>query len=334
MVVSKEIQISNYINSGLPNLSDFKVITKDLHELNHNEILVKNLWMTVDPYMRGRLINRSSYISPFKLNTALEGSAIGIIEESKNNKFTKGDIVFSSNGWREYFISNGSDLEKLNKDTQNISNYLGVLGMPGLTAYASLLTIGKPKDGETVFVSAAAGAVGSLVCQIAKLKGCKVIASVGSKNKIAWLNQHTGVDAVFNYKETSNINLTLHELAPHGIDIYFDNVGGEHLEAAINNMNKHGRIIMCGMISQYNLENPEPGPNNLFLLIVKQLTMQGFLVFDYDHLKPDFYKEMSTWLKNGEIKTHETILEGIDNAPNAFLNLFSGDNIGKMLVKL
>ena len=290
--------------------------------------------MTVDPYMRGRMVNRQSYIPPFELNAPLQGQAIGVVESSLHADYSPGDIVTSFNGWREYFVADANELEKIKTDTNNLQYYLGVLGMPGLTAYGGLLTIGKPRAGETVFVSAATGAVGSIVCQIAKLKGCKIIASAGSEEKIKWLQEDIGVDFSFNYKECGSINETLKNAAPNGIDIYFENVGGEHLQAAINNMNHHGRIVMCGMISQYNLEKPEPGPNNLMQIIGKRLIMQGFIVSDFESLKAEFYKDMTNWIQSGRIKIKESVQTGIEKAPQAFISLFSGGNFGKMLVKL
>ena len=333
MPTSLEIQIPQYI-TGEPKLSDFKIVTADIPEPNDSQVLIKNIWMTVDPYMRGRMINKKSYVPPFKLNTPLEGQAIGIVENSQHPDYSKGDVVSSMKGWREYFLADTSELQKIKTDGKNLQHYLSVLGMTGLTAYGGLLTIGKPQKGETVFVSAASGAVGSLVCQIAKLKGCKVIASAGSTEKVEWLKNEIGVDVAFNYKTCGNIDEALQKSAPKGIDIYFENVGGEHLQAAINNMNAHGRIIMCGMISQYNLDKPEPGPNNLMQIIGKRLLIQGFIVSDFESLRTAFYRDMIGWMQKGQIKTKESIKEGIESAPQAFLNLFSGHNFGKMLVKI
>lgn len=334
MIKSKEIQLSKYIIGGLPELSQFKIVEIDVPELQKDQVLIRNLWMSVDPYMRGRMVNRESYIEPFALSSALQGGSIGIIEESQHEGYLPGEIVSSFNGWREYFLSDGNDIEKIKSPPSNLQHYLGALGMPGLTAYGGLLSIGKPRKGETVFVSAATGAVGSLVCQIAKLKGCKVIASAGSTEKVKWLQEDIKVDFAFNYKECSSIDATLKEAVPDGIDIYFDNVGGEHLQAAINNMRHNGRAVMCGMISQYNLEKPELGPNNLMQIIAKRLTLQGFIAIDFEPLKADFYNDMNNWIQSGQVKIKESIADGIENAPQAFIDLFSGENFGKMLVKL
>ncbi len=263
----KEFQISDYLPSGLPVLSDFKLVNIELPELEDNQVLVKNLWMSVDPYMRGRMINVESYIAPFKLNKALEGGAIGIVESSKNPDFKPGDFVSSFHGWQELFISEKKDLQKIEASEEQLPQFLSVLGMPGLTAYGALLTIGKPKSGETIFVSAASGAVGSLVCQIAKIMGCTVIGSVGSDEKAKWLQDELGIDFAFNYKSYPNIEDALKEFAPDGIDIYFDNVGADHLQAALNQMNNYGRVVMCGMIADYNSETSPTGPNNLMQIM-------------------------------------------------------------------
>lgn len=334
MMQSKSFQIEDYINNGLPQLSDFHLVTENLPTLSADQVLVKNLYMSVDPYMRGRMMDRKSYIPPFELNTAMQGGAVGIVENSTHEGFKTGDYVLSFNGWRDFFVAEEKDLEKLDLAADHLPLSLAALGMPGLTAYGALLTIGKPKEGDTVFVSAAAGAVGSLVCQIAKLKGCKVIASVGSDDKAAWLENECNVDHAFNYNAYDRIETALNDFAPDGIDIYFENVGGEHLEAALNTMNVHGRIVMCGMISQYNADKPQPGPTNLMQIVAKQLIMQGFLVFDFEPLKKEFLANMSQWLKDGKIKTKFSIVEQIENAPQAFLDLFNGKNVGKMLVKL
>jgi len=334
MPKSKTIQLSHYLSDGMPQLSDFEQVVVDIPQPEEGQVLVKNLYLSVDPYMRGRMIDRKSYIPPFALNHPLEGGAVGVVEASGDARYTPGDMVSSFHGWREYFIASGDTLEKLNTNQQDLPYYLGALGMPGMTAYAGLLSIGKPQAGETVFVSAATGAVGSIVCQIAKLKGCKVIASAGSLEKVQWLQQALQVDVAFNYKECTSISKRLQDSAPQGIDIYFDNVGGEHLQAAINSMNLHGRIVMCGMISEYNNAHPKAGPNNLMQIIGKRLMLQGFIVSDFIAQKPQFYQDMSHWIHSGDIKVKQSILDGIENIPQAFINLFTGENFGKMLIKL
>jgi NADPH-dependent curcumin reductase CurA len=237
-------------------------------------------------------------------------------------------------GWREYFVSDGQELVKVDPGVAPIQSYLGTLGMPGLTAWAGLLYIGKPKEGETVFVSGAAGAVGSVVCQIAKLKGCRVVGSAGSDEKVSWLLNEAGVDAAFNYKKVKDVIAEVGKNCPKGIDVYFENVGGVHLEAALEHMNTHGRIVMCGMISMYNATEPVQGPTNLAYIIIKQLIMQGFIVIDHYDKIQQFYSDMAKWIAGGKIKRKETIVDGIENAPKAFIGLFKGENFGKMIVRI
>ena len=237
-------------------------------------------------------------------------------------------------GWREYYISHGADLTKIDPTLAPLQAYLGILGMPGLTAYVGLLDIGQPQAGNTVFVSAAAGAVGSVVCQIAKLKGCRVVGSAGSAAKVQWLQDVAGIDAAFNYKEVDSLTTELGQHCPHGVDVYFENVGGAHLEAALEHMNIRGRIALCGMISQYNESTASSGPRNLRLAVRKRLTLTGFIVSDHVDRQPQFYADMGAWIADGKIKWEETIVDGIENAPKAFLGLFAGENMGKMLVRI
>ena len=320
--------------SGMPVAEDFKLVSTPVAEVKKGEVLVKNLWMSVDPYMRGRMIERKSYIEPFALGAVLEGGAVGEVVESDNPAFTVGQKVAHMSGWREYYISNGKDLQPLPESPVPEQAFLGVLGMPGMTAYAGLLKIGELKEGDNVFVSAASGAVGSIVCQIAKLKGCFVVGSVGSDVKAEYLTSELGVDAVINYKTSKDLSADLKAACPNGIDVYFENVGGAHLEAALNVMNDHGRIAVCGMIDQYNAEAPVPGPTNLAQIIVKNLKVQGFIVFEHWDEYPAFVQQMSQWILEEKIHYRETVYEGIESAPEAFMGLFSGKNTGKMLVKL
>ena len=278
--------------------------------------------------------DRKSYAPPFQIGQPLEGGCVGQVVESRNEKFAPGDCVMSMLGWREYAVSDGAGLTKVDPDLLPIQTYLGTAGMTGMTAYVGLLDIGKPKEGETVFVSAASGAVGSIVCQIAKLKGCRVVGSAGSDEKAAWLQSEAGVDAVFNYKKVDDLIDEVGKHCPGGIDVYFENVGGMHLVAALEHMNTFGRLVMCGMISTYNAADPVPGPPNLSYAISKQLTLQGFIVSDHMHKIPQFRTDMAAWIGEGGIKWKETVLDGIENAPAAFMGLFKGENFGKMLVKL
>jgi NADPH-dependent curcumin reductase CurA len=324
---------------GIPTENDFQLAKVVVPDLKDSEFLVRNIWMSVDPYMRGRMREVRSYISPFEIGKPLEGGCVGQIINSNNNQFKVGDYVLGNLGWREYWISDaiGNDIIKIDPNLAPIQWYLGILGLTGLTAYVGLLKIAQLVDNEnsTAFVSAAAGAVGSVACQIAKIKGCRVIGSAGSQEKAKWLLDQAKIDHAFNYKEVGENNIPdeLRKLCPDGIDIYFDNVGGKHLEAAINNMKIFGRIVLCGMISQYNLTSPT-GPSNLFLAVTNRLKLQGFIVRDHYNILDEFYADMSRWIGEGKIKWRETVFEGIESAPKAFLALFKGENIGKMLVKI
>lgn len=332
-VTSREIRLKSR-PEGMPAVDNFELAESILPAPSQGELLVKNLYMSVDPYMRGRMFDRKSYLPPFQIGQPLEGGSVGEVIESNNDKFKSGDLVFGMLGWREYFVSGDKGLMRLDTADAPLSAYLGTLGMPGLTAYCGLLEVGRPKTGQTVFVSAAAGAVGSVVSQIAGIKGCRVVGSAGSDEKVAWLKQTAGVDAAFNYKTVDNLMKTVGELCPDGIDVYYENVGGEHLEAALEHMNPLGRLVMCGMISVYNTTQPPAGPSNLGYVISKQLTMQGFLVGNYFDRMPQFIADMGKWIAEGRIKWKETVLEGIEKAPEAFIGLFRGENFGKMVVKL
>jgi NADPH-dependent curcumin reductase CurA len=316
---------------GMPEAANFEVATVELKEPGPGEVLVRNGWMSVDPYMRGRMYDRPSYVPPFALGEVLQGGAVGTVVKSNDPKFAPGDLVESNMGWREAFVSTGAPLTKLATGVPPQA-YLGVLGMPGMTAYTSFHRIGEPKPGNVVFVSGAGGAVGSTVCQIAKIRDCTVVASAGSDEKLDWLKS-VGVDDVVNYKK-GNLLENVRKAAPKGIDIYFDNVGGEHLEVALEVARPWARFIECGMISVYNDKEPSPGPRNMPYIVGKRIKMQGFIVFDFIDMREQFITEMTQWVKDGRIKWQETIENGIENAPKAFLTLFSGGNAGKMLVKL
>lgn len=330
-MTSREIRLKTR-PVGLPEAANFELATVEVAEPGAGEVLVRNAWMSVDPYMRGRMYDRASYVPPFQLNQPLQGGAVGQVVKSNDPKFQPGDWVESMNGWREAFVAAGAALNKLPADGIPPQAFLGVLGMPGMTAYTSFHRIGEPKAGDVVFVSGAAGAVGSTVCQIAKLRGCTVIASAGSDEKLRWLKS-VGVDHLVNYKQ-GNLLENVRAAAPKGIDIYFDNVGGEHLEVALEVARPFARFIECGMISVYNATEPQPGPRNMPYIVGKRIKMQGFIVSDFMDMREQFYAEMGAWVRDGKIKWEETIENGIENAPKAFLNLFTGANLGKMLVKL
>jgi NADPH-dependent curcumin reductase CurA len=330
--VSREIRLAAR-PVGFPKESDFELVETPLPDPGPGELLVRNLYMSVDPYMRGRMNDVKSYAPPFELGKPLHGAAVGQVLHSTHPALPEGEFVLSEAGWRERFISNGAGLRRVDRKLASLSAYLGVVGMPGLSAYAGLLEIGQPKAGETVFVSGAAGAVGSVVGQIAKIHGCRAIGSVGSDTKIGILTEELGFDGAFNYKTTAP-RQALRELAPEGIDVYFDNVGGDHLEAAISAMRPFGRIALCGMISMYNATEPPPGPRNLIVAVGKRLTIRGFLVGDHLDRYADFVRDVSGWLREGRLTARETVVEGIENAPNAFIGMLRGENVGKMLVRL
>jgi NADPH-dependent curcumin reductase CurA len=319
---------------GVPAATDFELADSALAAPGDGEVLVHNKYMSVDPYMRGRMYDRPSYVPPFAIGEALQGGAVGVVVESKSDKLKAGDIVMSMFGWREAYVAPAAALEKLDVPSGiPMEAFLGVLGMPGLTAWAGLLQIGKPKPGDTVFVSGAAGAVGSIVAQVAKLKGCTVVATAGNDEKCEWL-KGLGIDHVINYRTCGNLLAAVQAAAPKGIDIYFDNVGGEHLEVAIEVARPFARLIECGMISAYNDSEPAPGPKNLIQIVGKSLTIRGFIVMEFAGLRSDFLAEVGPWIRQGKLKWQETVLEGIAEAPNAFIGLFEGKNTGKMLVKL
>ena len=320
---------------GMPNHDHFATVEVELPALGDGQVLIKNHYMSVDPYMRGRMRAQGVYAEPYALNQPMYGGAVGEVLKSNSEGFEVGDTVLNGAAWQDNFLTDASSLNKLTPfDENRISLYLGTLGMPGMTAYVGLLRFGEPKPGETVFVSAASGAVGANVCQIAKNLGCRVIGSVGSDDKAQWLLDECSVDEVINYKTCGDLTEALTKAAPDGVDVYFENVGNEHLQAALNVMNHFGRIAACGMIATYNNSKPAPGPNNLMLIVGKKIRINGFIVFDHNDMRTQFLSDMESWVSAGKIKTKETIVEGLDNAVDAFLALFTGDNFGKMIVKL
>ena len=331
---SKYVALRNYIPVGLPKESDFEIKSKEISISNKNNILVSNLWISVDPYMRARMTERKNYKPPFKIGEEMEGYALGKVEDSNDKNFNKGDIVFSNFGMRDKFVCNGDNLKKINPINVPIQSYLGPLGMTGHTAYIGLFKHGNLKPGQTVLVSSAGGSVGSTVCQIAKNIGCKVIASTGSDEKVKWLINDLKVDHAFNYKKVENLVLHFKKVCPDGFDLYFDNVGGDFLESAIFQMNNYGRIIICGRISQMNITKPGSGLKNMAHVLVKRLTIKGFIIFDHENEREPFETDMSKWLLEGKIKFKETVYRGINETPKSFIDLLAGKNIGKMLVKI
>ncbi|SRR5579885_256025 len=320
--------------SGMPTEADFELAETPVPTPGPGQVLVRNIYMSVDPYMRGRMVDRASYIPPFQVGEVLSGGAVGQVAASNNAAFKTGDFVNNFSGWREWFTTSGGDLQKIDPRLAPIQAYLGAFGMPGLTAYAGILKVGELKDGERVFVSGAAGAVGAVVCQIAKNKGCYVVGSAGSDEKCEWLKKNARVDATINYRTAGNLDAAVRKAFPEGIDVYFDNVGGAHLNAALGHMRMHGRIAVCGMIAQYNATELPPGPANIINVIPMRLTIRGFIVSDYMNLTPQFLADMGKWRAEGKMTWHETVVNGIENAPKAFIGLFKGENLGKMLVKV
>ncbi|MEU2357443.1 NADP-dependent oxidoreductase [Streptomyces misionensis] len=319
---------------GWPKPEDFALVESPLPTPREGQVLVRNTYLSVDPYMRGRMSAQKSYVAPFELGKAMQGGAVGEVIESRAEGISVGDHVLHPLGWREYAVLGAEHAVKVDPEAAPLSSYLGVLGMTGLTAYAGLLRTAAFKEGDTVFVSGAAGAVGSQVGQIAKLKGAaRVIGSAGSDDKVRLLVEEYGFDAAFNYKK-GPVAEQLREAAPDGIDVYFDNVGGDHLEAAIGSLREGGRIAICGMISVYNNTEPAPGPRNLARLIQTRGRIEGFLVNDHRDLQPQFVDEVGPWVASGRLKYRETVVEGIENTLDAFLGLLRGDNTGKMIVKL
>src|SRR3954451_21736062 len=313
----------------MPKPTDFELAEVEVGDPADGQVLIRNAFMSVDPYMRGRMNDVESYVPPFQLGEPLQGGAIGEVIASRNERVAEGDWVTHQLGWRDVAVSDGRGLMKVDGSLAPPQSYLSVLGMPGLTAYVGLLDIGRPEEGETVFVSGAAGAVGSVAGQIARIKGCRVIGSAGSDEKVAWLRDELGFDQAFDYKSAS-----LQEELADGIDVYFDNVGGRQLEAAIFALRRYGRIVACGSISRYNDTAPSPGPRNMHMIVTKRLRMQGFIIFDHNDRYPDFVRDVSGWMRDGSLKHRETIVDGLDHAPDAFIGLLEGENIGKMLVRL
>lgn len=324
---------------GAPKASDFSLKTSEAPAPKEGEIQVRNSWMSVDPYMRGRMYDRESYVPPFQIGELLQGGAIGRVTASAHPDFKIGDLVQSMAGWREAWTAHpDAVLASARPGDTGLpeSAFLGIAGMPGLTAYAGILRVAELKQGDTVLVSGAAGAVGSAVVQIAKIKGCTVIGSAGGPDKVAFVKS-LGADACIDYHEAVSYEGLLSALraaAPKGIDVYFDNVGGDHFQAAIELARPMARMAICGMISQYNDTEPRPGPNNVIQIVGKQLQIRGFIVSTHADMQNDFMADMAQWIASGALKFQETVMDGIEAAPAAFMGLFSGQNKGKMLVKL
>jgi NADPH-dependent curcumin reductase CurA len=316
-----------------PGAENFELVESPMPELGPGQVLRRTIWLSVDPYMRGRMSEAKSYAEPAKLGQPMVGATVSQVVESNSPRFAAGDFVLGYDGWQAYACGDAKALRALDPAVAPVSYALGVLGMPGLTAYVAMLDIGQPKSGETVVVSAAAGAVGSIAGQIAKIHGCRVIGTAGSAEKCTFVTEALGLDACINYK-TDDLGVALDAACPAGIDVYFDNVGGAILEAVLRRINVHARIPLVGLISQYNNEtNPPPGPN-LRPVLTQRALLRGMIVSDHTHRTPDFLRDMSDWLRDGRIHYREDIVTGLENTVSAFLGLFAGENTGKRIVKV
>ena len=316
-----------------PMESDFSLVESPLPQPREGEVLVQALWLSLDPYMRGRMRTGRPNVTPLELGQVMVGGVAGRIIQSRSPAFSEGEIIEGPLGWQEYALSDGSNLRKVDPSLGPLSTALGVLGMPGMTAYFGLLNVGQPRAGDTVVISAASGAVGQVVGQISRIMGCRTVGLAGTREKIDYIVNELGFDAGINYK-TENLSSALESACPLGIDVYFDNVGGVVTDAVFEQLNLGARISICGSISQYNLEEPEPGPRNLGLLVGKQARAEGFVVSQFSNRYEEGRQRIAGWMKEGRIKYKEDVVEGLENAPRAFIGLMQGENFGKLLVKV
>jgi NADPH-dependent curcumin reductase CurA len=333
MTANKQIILASR-PQAMPTADNFSIVESPIPRPIEDELLLRTLYISVDPYMRGRMNDRKSYVAPFQVGEAITGGNVSQVVESKSDGFKKGDIVVGNSSWALYSTVKAAQATKINPDLAPISTALSILGMTGLTAYFGLLDIGQPKEGETVVVSGAAGAVGMIVGQIAKLKGARVIGIAGSEEKIDYLINELGFNAAINYKTSTDIAAELSKACPNGVDIYFDNVGGSISDAVLSLVNKHARIPVCGQISMYNSEQEEVGPRVQGLLITYSVLMKGFTIGDYAPRFREGITQLAQWLVEGKLKYAENIINGFENTPQAFLGLFAGENLGKQLVKV
>ncbi len=329
---NKEIRFSSR-PTGLPTPENFQIIASEVSQPNEGEVLVRTLYISVDPYLRGRMREGRSYVPPFEIGEVIRSGLVGEVVESRAPEFAAGDIVTGMLGWRLDNIAKPGELRKIDPKIAPVTTALGVLGMPGLTAYFGLLDIGQPRTGETVVVSGAAGAVGVTVCQLAKIKGCRVVGIAGSDDKNKYLRDELGVDMTINYK-TENVAQALKAACPDRVDIYFDNVGGEISDAVMPLLNQGARVVICGQISLYNLDKPDVGPRPQAYLLVNSALMKGFIITAYTSRFAEGITQLAQWLTTGKLKYAETIVAGFENTPQAFIGLFSGDNLGKQIVRV
>ena len=331
--MNKVIRLKNR-PEGTPQTSDFEFVTEDTPSPKQNEILLAARYVSVDPYLRGRMMDQKSYIEPFKLNEPIVSGIIAEVIDSKNENFKKGDFVNGMLAWKEIQTSTGEGLSKVDPDKAPLSTYLGVLGLTGLTAYFGLMKLGMPKEGDTLVVSGAAGAVGTIVGQIGKINGCKVIGIAGSDEKVEMLKSKFGYDVAINYNTTSDMNAAIAEAAPNGVNVFFDNVGGPIFDAVMANIARNAHVVLCGAIADYNKTETPTGPRVNTAIIKNSVTMSGFTLGDFRSDFPEGVQKLAGWLSSGKLEYEETIVEGFDNIPQAFLDLFDGKNKGKMVVKI
>ncbi len=329
---NKEIRLASR-PTGMPSAENFQTVEGDVAAVGDGEVLVRTTYISVDPYLRGRMRPGKSYVPPFEVGEVISSGVVGEVVESRASQFEKGDLVTGMLGWRLFNVAKPAELRKIDPRIAPVTTALGVLGMPGLTAYFGLLDIGQPQAGETVLVSGAAGAVGTTVCQIAKLKGCHTVGIAGSDEKNNYLRDELGVDATINYKDADVAN-ALKTACPKGVDVYFDNVGGPVSDAVLPLLNHGARIVICGQISLYNLDKPDLGPRPQAALLVNSALMKGFIITDYTPRFVEGVMQLAQWLGAGKLKYAETIVEGFENTPAAFIGLFSGENLGKQIVKV
>jgi NADPH-dependent curcumin reductase CurA len=330
---NKEIRLASR-PTAMPVPDNFKVVDADVRPLNDGEVLVRTLYISVDPYLRGRMREGRSYVPPFEVGQVIESGVVGEVVESRAPEFQPGDIVTGMLGWQLYNVAKAAGLRKIDPRVAPVTTALGVLGMPGLTAYFGLLDIGQPKAGETVVVSGAAGAVGMTVCQIAKIKGCRTVGIAGRDDKNRYLRDELGVDATINYKTAGDMKQALAQACPNRIDVYFDNVGGEISDAVLPLLNHGARIVICGQISLYCLDKPDVGPRPQPYLLVNRALMKGFIVSDYAARFSEGVIQLVQWLTAGKLKYAESVVEGFENTPQALIGLFTGENLGKQIVKV
>jgi hypothetical protein len=319
---------------GFPKESDFRIVEGPVPSAGPGEILVRTVYLSLDPYMRGRMSDARSYVPPVTLGDVMEGGTVGEVVRSNHPGFAEGDVVEGRLGWQEYAVSAGKGVRKIDPTLAPISTALGVLGMPGLTAYFGLLEVGQPKPGETVVVSAASGAVGGLVGQIAKLRGCRAVGLAGSDAKVTYITRELGYDAGINYRTAPDLDAALQAACPNGIDVYFDNVGGRITQAVSRHVNTFARFAICGLISQYNLTEPELAPRNERFVLTSRVRIQGFIVFDFAARYKEGLAQLGAWVREGTLKYREDVVDGLESAPGALIGLLQGKNFGKMLVRV